>query len=257
MFSAMFAVVMILLQEDSRKKPVPAVTSPRVEAILADWKKASAQARDIRFEYEQTTEDQAFDKRETTKGKVQLSRGNVCRIDLSDEKGNPTQIILQTDKALDWYCYDNRSVGHWPTDGARSEDMLTGVQRWVLLSAGSWARAFLGPAPGNIGSQFNVSLQKEDDYYLYLLLVPRTPEPTVFPFSIGAVNWVSIALEKKTFFVRQVVSEQGNGTKNTCLVKRVQVNVTPPITAELVSRDLPKGFRVETLTDESPQQKKP
>jgi hypothetical protein len=257
MFSAMFAVVMILLQDNPRKKPAPAAMSPRVEAILADWKKATANWRDIRLEYELTIEDRVFDKKETIKGNVQLSRETVWRINLSDEKGNPTQTFVQTDKALDWYCYENRSVRHCPTDGAATDDMISKLQRLVFLSLGSCARAFFGPAPGDINRQFDVALPKEDDYYWYLLIVPRTPEPTVFPFSMGVVRWVSIALEKKTFFVRQVVFEQGSGNRNTSLVKSVQVNVTPPITAESVSRDLPKGFRVFDRTTELPQGKKP
>jgi len=93
---------------------------------------------------------------------------------------------------------------------------------------------YVGLPVDEVKALFHIRLDQEDDAYVYLMLLPRTAKTRQ-----QYVSRIRVALDRKTFRMRQVWKEGPNGSTVTWDFD-TPVKVKQPITEETLLQDFPK-----------------
>ena len=91
---------------------------------------------------------------------------------------------------------------------------------------------------------FHCKLAKEDQWYLYIELTPRTPEIKTI------LQRARLVLMKQTHLPRQLWWEQPNGNEITWDIPKIEVNV-PLQREEFIKPRIPQGWKLERVPQEA------
>lgn len=227
-------------KEKKEKKDTP------LEAILRKWAEADAKTGEMRIRLTMTEIDPIYDTKTVTEGQTSVKSPGLWRIDRFDNMRRTQDILVREDKRLRWFKFDrktevtfivpetpkqSRKKGIWPLLGFLID--LKGLDeqlRWLSC----------GPQARDIDSRYAVRLDKEDKWYIYLTITPRSPEQKWFERG-------RIVLECKNCQVRQVWFEYANRKEIQVDFLDRQTDLQEPITRESLSKGLPQGWKREDL----------
>jgi len=219
-------------------------SSGRLETLLKAWDKANQNAREIHYIMEWTTEDRVLKDKNVRRAEGFVKKHKLARLDLSEDKGKPTQIILLNDRTLEMYNIQKKEKLSWETPFASPGDDSN--KGWF---GGILARMFqefhelfcFDISLDEVHQRFDVHLRKEDQYWAYIQLIPKTKEEREF------LRELEVVLDQKTHLIRQYRGINANGNRSILDFQKVEINPTPAITLESISKDLPKGFKETNL----------
>ncbi len=225
----------------------------RLEAVLHEWAKATESVRETRYKFRLSARDKTFERTTVRRGKVFFRKPDLLRVELTDEKGKPSETWLVADRALHRLDYERRTHTiyplsrafhfHFPQKPAGRPNAFTGwfeqpLQRASWLFVGLPVRHLLEPQLDDL--RFDVRLAKEDQYYSYIDLGPKTPaDKTLF-------ERARVVLNRDGFWVRQLWFEQPGGNEVTVDYERPDPDLDLPITRERLLKDvqdLPPGWK--------------
>src|SRR5207248_3730515 len=96
---------------------------------------------------------------------------------------------------------------------------------------------FAGLPVRDLPKTFRLRLAKEDRYYVYLDLRPRSSEHR------ADIKRMRVVLARDGYWGRQLWLEHGNGNEVTLDFERPDTDPRPPITPESIREGLPKGWK--------------
>jgi outer membrane lipoprotein-sorting protein len=232
---AMTAILLSLAPAAENKSESDA----RLETLLQEWKKADHQIRELHSTFTVTTEDRILKDRTTSRGEAFFKKPDLARIDFKDQEGKLPQIWLYKGKTLRLYNFTNQIEEVGPIDLDASQDWLT---KW-MASTFKLARWAFPAAPfDEAQKRFHFHLNKEDKYWAYIQLEPRNPKDFV------DFKEMEVVLNQKTHLVRQI-RYSTSGHRMILDFDKIEINPTPPITWESISKDLPKKLKKEPVSD--------
>jgi outer membrane lipoprotein-sorting protein len=216
------------------------ILESRVDALLRGWDKANQNIRAAHYMAEWTTEDIVLKHKEIRKVEGFVQRPSLARIHLKDDKGKPRVIFLYNEKLLEIYNFQKTEKIAWNMPVGFPEEYLNMGWLWDIL-----ARPFYFERKmlcfdfsiGEIYHHFAVRLNKEDKYWAYIQLMPKSKE------SQTVLRELEVVLDQRTHLVRQYRLLDSLGNRSIFDLQKVEFNPTLPITWESISKDLPKGFK--------------
>jgi outer membrane lipoprotein-sorting protein len=205
----------------------------RLESLLREWEKGDHQIRELHCTFTVTTEDRILKDKTTSRGEAFFKKPDLARIDFKDQEGKLPQIWLYKGKTLRLYNFTNQIEEVGPIDLDASQDWFT---KW-MASTFKLARWAFPAAPFDEAQKnFQFHLRKEDKYWAYIQLEPRYPKEFV------DFKEMEVVLNQKTHLVRQI-RYSTSGHRMILDFEKIEINPTPPITWESISKDLPKGWQ--------------
>jgi len=159
------------------------------------------------------------------------------RIDLQ-AKGKPTITFVVTDKATHWYRFDNKTEIVWPRKDKFKSRFAEGLRKAFAEGPVEFG---LGPDARTLSVRYNVSLAKEDRWYLYLDVRPKKPEDS------ADFQRMRIVLNRESHTLRQLWIEQ---TGNQVTIDYQPTRTAPEnLTREAILRGLPRGWKRENARE--------
>jgi RNA polymerase sigma factor (sigma-70 family) len=205
----------------------------RVEAVLRAWAQANEATKTVHYRFVQTERDKAFGTTSEVRGEVRARKPDLLRIDCT-EKGKPTETILVTAKSTHLYRFATRTeLVH------RKKGKGEGEPFWDKLVE-DWKEGlflvYLSPDVRRLTARYNVKFVREDRWYTYLELQPRTNE------NRAGFTRMRIVLLRANHALRQLWMEHANGNEAT--VDYLRSSTAPEgLTREAILRGLPTGWK--------------
>jgi hypothetical protein len=97
----------------------------------------------------------------------------------------------------------------------------------------------LGKGVEDASRRYGLQLLKQDRYYIYLLITPRTPEDR------AEFKRARLTLSKATFLPRQLWIEEANGDETTWDILRIDTGAR--LSGDEFAVRVPAGWRMEAM----------
>jgi outer membrane lipoprotein-sorting protein len=216
----------------------------RLEALLKEWEKADQKIHEIHYTIQVTTEDRVLKDKQRCRIEGFVKRHNLARINLNEKTEEPILIAFLNDRILEIYKCETKEKLSWALPDDFPEKWFEGG--WLgSLMAGAFQdnrEFFCFEFPvGKIHEEFESSLRKEDDNWAYIEMFPKSERRK------ADVKKMEVVLNQKTHLVRQVRFFDCNGNLSIYDFQKLDINPTPPITLESISKNLPKGYKELSL----------
>jgi hypothetical protein len=200
----------------------------RLDEVLRAWARAADARRSVAYQFTLTELDRILKRQKVSRGQAFVQTPDRLRVEVLD-KGRLNFIVVLTGKAIHLFDFQQKTERIF----SRSRDPFLGAAtkpRDIL-------NVLFGGLPVRDLPAFGVRLVKEDQWYAYLELRPRTPGERA--------EWkqMRIVLLKDGWWLRQVWLRQPNDNEMTFDFERARVVDNPPITPEAVRRRLPPGWK--------------
>jgi hypothetical protein len=212
----------------------------RLEALLKEWEKATENIRAAHYVIDWTREDRVLKDKEVFQIEGSIKRSKLARIDLKDNRGKTTIIYLLNDRTFDIYNFANELKYSFEIPAGFPETYVPkeGLEQFLARSFQQERQLFYFEFPfGEIGQLFDIRLRKEDKDWTYIRLIPKSEEKK------SLFREMEVVLDQKTHLVRQYRVLDVTGNRDIYDFRKIEVNPTPAITLESISKDLPKGFK--------------
>jgi hypothetical protein len=238
--------IMLLLVVSPAQLPATAtellnhLSELRLETLLKEWEKATNNIRAAHYVIDWTREDSVLKEKEVFRIEGFIRRSKLARIDLKDHSGKTTIIYLLNDKIFDIYNFTNEIKYSFEIPDGFPEAYLDKgwLESFLARRFQQERELFYFEFPiGEIHQHFGVRLRKEDKYWTYIQLIPKTKEKQSF------FREMEIVLDQKTHLVRQYRMLDVIGNRSIYDFKKMEINPTPEFTLESISKDLPKSFK--------------
>ncbi len=213
--------------------PGAVVSNPQLVAHLREWEKAMRGTVNFRSDFELTKKDATFGKERAFAGSVLCMKPNLARLRL-DEKANKAN--------FEAYICNGRSVFHY--DGSSTTLTEHRLDPAAMAGGDNLMLDFLsGMKAEDAQSRFDLSLFKEDQFYVYLDIKPKLPkdrqEFEQVRFAIYGPNTKQLA-----YMPAQVWLLKPNGDTEFWKFSNPQTNL-PGVDAKLFAGEAPpKGWTV-------------
>jgi RNA polymerase sigma factor (sigma-70 family) len=218
-----------------------------LDAMLRKWAEADEKVREMRFNFKTTTKDNIIDEKTVVKGQASLIKDDYFRVDMQDKDGQLKGILILDGKKLHNFDYEAKTerIYAWPKDLAFGrEKKETWFTPW-LYGWGIYARwPLFGLQARDFTSRYDIRLVKEDRWYSYLDITPRSREDK---------KWFRrsrVVLNRDSYRVRQLWLEYPNRNEILTDFLDIQTNPEPPVTRDSLRKGLPKGWKRIDLTGE-------
>jgi hypothetical protein len=220
---------------DPEPKPAPA---SRLDTILQAWSRSSAAARKTRSPFRRTMNNRIFEEKTQCKGEVRIVQPGWLRIDTNEADGLSTVIV--TPQAVHFFNAKTSTELILPPRGTKSAGRAWPVpQVQAALREHAWL--YGGCPPPDLTRRFDVSLVKEDNWYVYLNLLPRHPDEK------QSFSRLRIVLARDGWWVRQVWFEHTTGNE-TAIDFPHKPKPDAGVTRASLRRELPRGWERVDLT---------
>jgi TIGR03009 family protein len=203
-----------------------------LEELLRGWEATSGKIVDLKCEFQKTTKDVVFGDTRVEHGTATLLRPYFGRLDLTDDKGNPTTTFISTGKAV--HQYDARSkleVVYILPEEKGTDNTMPGPLSFVF-----------GITVKEAKRRFQMTLVREfaknGVEYAELQVVPLTPEDQ------QEFKRARLVINKKSFLPKEMLIVEPNDAQQHWNVSRLQTNLKPALSADMfVPLKLPKGWK--------------
>ncbi|HEY7424668.1 MAG TPA: hypothetical protein VH682_10605 [Gemmataceae bacterium] len=238
------AVTLEARPEPESPKKESKAESPR-DAVLHKWAKADEGVREEHFQFTRTEKDNTWDTRTVTKGEVYVKKPDLWCVELRDKDGKMERIWLLESKRLHNFDFAAKTERVFPfsidvvpvgdTGGLRLSESFLGISLKGWETQFRWS--MIGVQARDFSTHFEVRLTKENQWYSYLDITPRSRE---------GKSWfhrARVVLNRDGYRVRQLWMESANGNEVVTDYSSRRTNPDPPITRESLLMKLPNGWK--------------
>lgn len=232
---------------DAKLEPQPKKSKKEKEdkslgSILRKWAEADAKIREMHVRFTMTNIDPTFDVKTVTKGQASIKKPDLWRIDRRDKEGRIQDILLLETKRLYWFNAEAKTERVVLVSEVLNKDLKIAFwdnpMLWIVsrllrgdgLEMIRWH--FFGPQARDLDSRYEIRIDNEDQWYIYLDITPKK-ERTVFDRG-------RIVLLRKNYQVRQVWFEHANRSETVVDFLDRRPNEKEPITRQSLMKGLPK-----------------
>jgi hypothetical protein len=203
----------------------------RLEVILREWAKATEKPQAFRSQFRFTRIDLHFDTGCQLEGEVLFVPPDLLRIDYR-ARGKPVNTLVFKEQTIHHYDFANhiekvyprpkeRQLFGPPTD--KEGPTLAAILDGSLFAKGSQKQTywyFRGLPVRELKSHFDIQLVKEDRWYLYLELLPRSEKAKLY------CKRMRVVLTRENYWTRQLWSGDWDGNEST--IDFTQTDITSP-----------------------------
>jgi TIGR03009 family protein len=215
-----------------------------LDALLMRWEQEMTLITSLDAELTRTTDDKTFGTMDIYLGKAKYLKPNLAMLEMR-KKDNPQ--MFEKYVCTGTYLYE-----YVPRDKEiRVHEMPPPKPGQVADD--NFLSFLFGMKAEEAKRRYDLKLVKEDAYYLYVEILPRTPADKV------DFQRARLVLNKKTFLPRQLAFEQPNGNQILWDIPRI-VNGAQVSRAEFERPEVPSGWnmkRVVHATEAIPQNEVP
>jgi hypothetical protein len=213
----------------------------RLDTLLQLYEQQRRKRRDMRGRIVETSKDRTFGETLVIHANVLFKAPDFFRLDLSDSEGHPSDIWLWTDKEVRFYNFDQKHVWITKITPAEAKALNAELGRWGrFFTAGVWGQPtkdrYFGLPAAELKKRYKLRLTKEDKYYAYLEMQPRTDDAR------AEMTSGQLVLNQQTHQMRRLWLETVNLTEVTLDFAQVEVNADPPLSKARFFRGLPRGW---------------
>jgi RNA polymerase sigma factor (sigma-70 family) len=206
-------------KEAQKKEPDPPEPEeepdPRLAQVLREWAKANSFWQ-MHYRFHQIERSESGDIKTRLRGEALVLKPDLLRVVFQDDKGQLKSIWASNGKEVHAFHVDN---GSWLIAQRTADDAFERT---------SWA--FGGFPMRDLKKRFEIRLTKEDTYYTYLDLKPRS--------QTDRANYtrLQVVLQRKGHWVRQLWVKEANGRSLTIDYEEPDTTPEPPLTPELIMK---------------------
>jgi TIGR03009 family protein len=216
----------------------PAAFDPvnnRLDQLLLRWEREMTAVQSLDVRLTRVTNDKVFGAREIMDGSAKYKRPNLALLYLSN-RNNPQvyEKFLCTGNFV--YQFDPQAkTVHVkelpkPKAGQMADDNLLSFM--------------FGMKAEEAKRRYDLQIEKEDQYYVYLRVLPR------FPIDKADFSWARLVLNRQTFLPRQLYFMQANGNDITWDIPQI-VNGARLNPADFTPPSLPAGWTMKKAPPET------
>jgi RNA polymerase sigma factor (sigma-70 family) len=209
-----------------------------VDRILENYGKKREEIKDFRIAITLTKDDRAFRTRTVLHGEAAGAGTDLLRVDLKSEDNAFEETLLWSGKKLVWYNYNSKIKMVYAPHLLDNGLFASGLGKSILRALDDHRLLFVGLPVQGARERFSLRFYNErDPHYFILEATPKRQEDT----SECAVAYA--ALSRTTYLPRTFLVDDHHGNRTQWDFPRFEINVSPPITLELLSRNLPRGWK--------------
>ncbi len=206
-------------EEAQNKDPDPLEeevdADPRLDKVLLEWAKANSFWQ-MHYRFHQIERSESGDIKTRLRGEALVLKPDLLRVVFQDDIGQLKSIWASNGKEVHAFHVDK---GSWLIAQRTAGDAFERT---------SWA--FGGFPMRDLKNRFEIRLTKEDTYYTYLDLKPRS--------QTDRANYtrLQVVLQRKGHWVRQLWVKEANGRSLTIDYEEPDTTPEPPLTPELIMK---------------------
>jgi outer membrane lipoprotein-sorting protein len=228
-------------------KPVATKQNERLSAILKEWRTAEGGGRDVRKVLRRTYDDKTWRTKETMLIEILEKKPDLLRLEAKDANKKQLSLWVITGKHSHLFDFQTRSETNFQPPSGTPRSGLEDFQAAKDSFIDSLRRAgLLCFDVERLIQEYEPSLDGEDAHYCYLSFRLRKG---IAPTSKFSLSWFftppkmqQIALLKKDHLPRQIRVHESDGNVTTLETLKLEINVTPPVSAESIEANLPTGW---------------
>jgi TIGR03009 family protein len=213
----------------AQNTPAPKVDPQRLNDLLGGWEQKTKGMRDLECEFQRISRDRIFKTEVIDYGKASAIKPYRGRLDLMNEKGNPTQIFIYTGKKIHQYDFEKKeeTIHILPDTEAGTGQSMPGPLGFVYGMSAAEAKA-----------RFDFKLisdSKGGGKYAEIHATPRTQ------IDQQEFKLAQLVIDKQTFLPKELRVIETNGNEQHWIFTRLETNLKPPVNpAELEPFDRTK-----------------
>jgi TIGR03009 family protein len=212
--------------EDPAPPPDPA--HDRLDAVLRRWEEQTKSLHSLRAHVTSTTTDKTYESTTVCTGTFELLRPDSGRLEMHN-KHEPIEKFVWSGKFLYEYVPKQKTI--------RVHELPLVLWGRDLTDPYS---LLLFPKAREVRKRYDLKLVKEDQWYAYIELLPRSQEDK------GNFDRARVVLTRSTFLPRQFWFMQPNGNEITWDIPRIERDIRLD-RADFDSPKVPAGWRLERL----------
>jgi TIGR03009 family protein len=216
---------------DPEPPPPPAPRDDRLDTVLERWDREMRGLQAVSCQVRRTDLDRVFATTQTREGIFRYLKPDRVLLEMH-KNGEPQtwEKLVRDGRFLYWFETRHRVIRKFE---------LAAVQPFLKRIDDNLATVLLGTDARAMKRRYELQLVKEDAYYLYMLITPRTP-PDLAEFVRAR-----LVLRKDSFRPRQLWFEEPNGNQTTWDILRIDTGVR--LRADDFAVQVPAGWRMEAL----------
>ena len=221
----------------------PAVREARLDMHVRKWTEAAKQIKDFRCEFKRKRIDTTFHTEAVDYVSVSGTGSRLLRSDVRNANQELDWTFYIQDNEVHLYDHRQRTelAGKWPpekrADGERGGFFYRALFSEFPGHVIDLSLVLAGIPPTDVKRRFKVTLEAEDTSYVYLRSLPHSVDER------AAYTDAWLALDKKDYRTRLLSITTPSHDVIRYELKRREMNVSPPISAEVLGRDLQERWR--------------
>jgi hypothetical protein len=229
--------------EGAGRGKAPAPSDAHLAQVLREWERATQADREFRYIFTLTRRDLVFGKAaEVGTGEVCVWRPDRVRLEMRDAARKPVKIFLQANGQSRVYDFKAKSLNSVRWGGAvETPASRPGSLKVRPDDPTGWFSQFSWPFLGfpmvELGKRFTLRLEKEDEHWTYIRLIPKERG-----WWLPDAEW-QVVLARQGRWVRRVWLCDG-GDEMTLDFTPPQKGPCPPHTWDPPFKYLPAGWTV-------------
>jgi hypothetical protein len=236
--------------------PAKKLSDARLQEVLAGWAEGNDAARQAHIRFKLIERDDMVGSTHVDEGEAQVRKPDLLRIHLKGDGGVRADRTLLCTGAEFRDFDDGRELVFHPRQVFDFVDFgipkSRDKDRWlffgsvgnlkVSLQYRTWP--FMGFPVKELPKRFKVTLDKEDEHWSYLTLVPNLDTDR------DAMKSMQVILHRQDSWVRRVsIYDRTSAGVVVIFDFENSPDTTTPVTLESVTKDLPVGFQRTELPD--------
>jgi hypothetical protein len=213
---------------EARTAPALASADSPLAIVLKMWEQNDNLVRDWHCQFTSVLHDRAYDDNETvTTGDAFGSGRALRRWDLRTQDGSAPLSRLRIGRLHVWCDHQKKQV-QWFELGTDANGYFIGR---ILGSLCGSLELQTHPCPEELQRRCTLRLCKEDAYWIYIEGLPRKSADR------AEFARIQLVLARHNLTVARIHFELPNGNTVTTTIERLEVDLSPPVTRESLTRE--------------------
>jgi len=231
--AALLAGAPLLAQPPAQAPPLAA--NNRLDQLLMNWEHQMQGVKTVAAHCVRTTVNQVFQVTDVYEGTASFMKPNLAMVKLTKKnKPDTYEMYVYNGNSLWEYSPQNRVVR---VHDLTPSQVPAGVP---VAQENSFLALLAGMQAADAKRRFDLTLVKEDQWYVYIKIIPRLPSDK------ADFQEARLVLNQQTYLPRELWFKEPNGNEVKWDIPRVDSGV-PLNVAEFVNPQVPPGWKVQKM----------